>query len=148
MPQSKRKYRLGRGRSWSAGSQSETSRRPARTLPARRPWGCSPFVKNLNNRDVEKRTRWWVVSLAPGTAELVGKTIKVNGTMLAVPNTRNGTRAVSPTPARCDVRDGFIHPVYEDSPPEKVASSGTPMDPYDQFRPSRDQQTCRRAART
>ncbi|SDJ14891.1 hypothetical protein [Nonomuraea jiangxiensis] len=37
----------------------------------------------------------------------------------------------SATPARCDVPDGFIHPVYEDSPQDKVGPTGIPVDPYD-----------------
>ncbi|TDD32561.1 hypothetical protein E1286_43480 [Nonomuraea terrae] len=37
----------------------------------------------------------------------------------------------SATPARCDVEDGFIHPYYDDSPPDKVPATGAPEDPYD-----------------
>ncbi|MFG2072546.1 hypothetical protein [Nonomuraea maritima] len=37
----------------------------------------------------------------------------------------------SATPARCDVVDGFVHPFYDDSPPDKVDTSGPPTDPYD-----------------
>lgn len=37
----------------------------------------------------------------------------------------------STTPARCDVPDGFVHPYYDDSPPDKVRPSGPPTDPYD-----------------
>ncbi|KAB8192686.1 hypothetical protein FH608_024715 [Nonomuraea phyllanthi] len=36
----------------------------------------------------------------------------------------------SHAPASCDVHDGFVHPVYDDSPPEKVQPSGPPVDPY------------------
>ncbi|MGN9839646.1 hypothetical protein ACTMTI_16130 [Nonomuraea sp. H19] len=36
----------------------------------------------------------------------------------------------SPAPARCDVVDGYIHPYYDDSPPDKVAATGSPVDPY------------------
>ncbi|WP_433441585.1 hypothetical protein [Nonomuraea sp. CA-141351] len=36
----------------------------------------------------------------------------------------------STTPASCDTRDAFVHPVYEDSPPETVAPTGLPVDPY------------------
>ncbi|MGV9382625.1 hypothetical protein ACWDRB_42895 [Nonomuraea sp. NPDC003707] len=37
----------------------------------------------------------------------------------------------SSTPASCDTRDGFIHPVYEDSPRGTVAPTGAPVDPYE-----------------
>lgn len=156
------------------------------------------FVKNLNNPDVEKRTRWWLVTFAPHTAGLVGTTIKVNGQMSAHPATEQGVRgvgvrfdylfvypierpgaprtlerlvarvsgelfyylssgalhrhtddwSVSPTPARCDVRDGFIHPAFDDSAPEKVAPSGTPMDPYDRSRPQPDGKACHQSKGT
>jgi hypothetical protein len=156
------------------------------------------FVNNLNNRDVEKRTRWRLVTFAPHTAELVGGTIKVNGTMSAHPGKQDGVRgvgvrfdylfvypvqrpgaprtlerlvarvtgevfyylrssvmhlrtndwSVTPTPARCDVRDGFIHPSYDDSAPEKVASSGRPLDPYDRSNPEPRNGTCFRSTGT
>ncbi|MEU8143817.1 hypothetical protein [Nonomuraea sp. NPDC048901] len=35
------------------------------------------------------------------------------------------------TPARCDVDDFFIHPVYDDSAPGTVQPSGPPSNPYD-----------------
>ncbi|WP_285778271.1 hypothetical protein [Microtetraspora sp. NBRC 13810] len=40
---------------------------------------------------------------------------------------------VNTTPARCDVEDGFIHPVYEDSAPDPEAAKATGplVDPYD-----------------
>ncbi|MFB4274745.1 MULTISPECIES: hypothetical protein [unclassified Nonomuraea] len=37
----------------------------------------------------------------------------------------------STTPARCDVNDGYIHPFYDDSVPDKVGAEGTPTDPYE-----------------
>ncbi|MEU6779173.1 hypothetical protein ABZ912_08190 [Nonomuraea angiospora] len=37
----------------------------------------------------------------------------------------------SSTPASCDTRDGFIHPVFEDSPRGTVAPTGPPIDPYE-----------------
>ncbi|MEU8249479.1 hypothetical protein [Nonomuraea sp. NPDC048916] len=37
----------------------------------------------------------------------------------------------SSTPARCDVKDAFIHPVYRDSGYDSTAPSGPPSDPYD-----------------
>lgn len=156
------------------------------------------FVTNLNNPDVERRTRSWLVTFAPHTAELVGTTIKVNGQMSAHPATQGGVRGVSvrfdylfvypiqrpgeprtlerlvarvsgevfyylsggalhrhtddwsvaPTPARCDVRDGFIHPAYDGSAPEKVAASGTPLDPYDRSRPEPRDKACHRSTGT
>jgi hypothetical protein len=156
------------------------------------------FVKGLNDSDVEHRTRWWLVSFAPHTAELVGRTIKVNGSMSAHPVTLQGAHgvgvrfdylfvyaiqrpraprtlerlvarvtgeafyylrsglmhthvsdwSVSPAPARCDVRDGFIHPSYDDSAPEKVASSGRPLDPYDLSKPEPKDGQCFRSTGT
>jgi hypothetical protein len=35
------------------------------------------------------------------------------------------------TPAHCDANDAFIHPYYDDSEPDKVKSTGAPLDPYD-----------------
>lgn len=145
----------------------------------------SYFVRNLNNPDVEKRTRWWVVTFAPHTATLAGKVIKVHGRMSAHPSALQGVRGVtvhvdylfvypierpgapgtlerlvarltgdvfydrrdgvthaytrawsiSPTPARCDVHDGFIHPAYADSAPDASPGAGLPEDPYDQSHP-------------
>ena len=156
------------------------------------------FATNLDNPDVDKRTRWWVVTFVPNTAELVGPTIKVDGRMWAAAARQQGTRGVevrfdylfvypierpgvprtlerlvarvsgalffyldagvlhhhtgdwrvSPTPARCDVRDGFIHPVYGDSTPDKVAASGVPQDPYDTSRPEPGGKTCQRSRGT
>jgi hypothetical protein len=156
------------------------------------------FVNNLNNPDVDKRTRWLLVTFAPRTAQLVGTTIKVHGHMEARPATHDGVHgvgvgfdylfvypvqrpgapgtlerlvarvsgeafyylrhgvmhtstedwSVAPTPARCDVRDGFIHPAYGDSPPEKKAAAGRPVDPYDQSRPDREDGTCHRTTGT
>ncbi|TMR92114.1 hypothetical protein [Nonomuraea basaltis] len=38
----------------------------------------------------------------------------------------------SATPARCDVPDdGYIHPFYRDSVPDKEGPAGAPVDPYD-----------------
>lgn len=158
----------------------------------------SYFVRNLNNPNVEKRTRWWVVTFAPHTAELAGKVIKVHGRMSARPSAEQGiagvtvhvdylfvypierpgspgtlerlvarvtgdvfyyrrdgithayTRhwSVSPTPARCDVRDGFIHPTYDDSAPESSPGTGPLTDPYDQSRPEIKDGKCHRATGT
>jgi hypothetical protein len=156
------------------------------------------FVANLNNPALDRRTRWWVVTLAPHTAELAGTVIKVHGTMSARPSTvdhirgaavrvdylfvypiqRPGAPAtlerlvarvsgeiffylrggalhtrtddwgVSPTPARCDVRDGFIHPAYTDSPTERSPGTGPEKDPYDQSRPVPDDGKCHRSTGT
>ena len=93
------------------------------------------FVGNLDNADVERRTRSWLVTFAPNTAELVGATVKVNGQMSA-------------HPAEGGVRGGFIHPAYGDSAPEKVTPSGTPLDPYDRSRPEPRDKACHRSAGT
>ncbi|GAB2834583.1 hypothetical protein GCM10027176_43700 [Actinoallomurus bryophytorum] len=156
------------------------------------------FVKRLNDHDTGQRTRGWLVTFAPHTAELVGRTIKVDGGMSAHPVTlqgahgvgvrfdylfvypiqrpgaprtlerlvarvsgevfyylRSGTMhihiadwSVSPTPARCDVRDGFIHPSYGDSAPEKAAPSGRPLDPYDRSDPEPKNGKCLRSTGT
>ncbi len=158
----------------------------------------SYFVRNLNNPDVKKRTRWWVVTFAPHTAEFVGSVIKVHGHMSAHPSAVRGVRGVgvrfdylfvypierpgapatlerlvarvtgevfyyrrdgvlhahtaawsiSPTPARCDVRDGFIHPSYDDSAPEKSPGTGPVLDPYDQSRPEPNDGKCHRSSGT
>ncbi|MEU0572338.1 hypothetical protein ABZ297_44010 [Nonomuraea sp. NPDC005983] len=44
----------------------------------------------------------------------------------------------SHTPARCDVKDGYVHPVYEDSPPDETPTKGLPEDPYDLEDPEGD----------
>ncbi|MFI7640269.1 hypothetical protein [Nonomuraea sp. NPDC049400] len=43
----------------------------------------------------------------------------------------------STTPASCDTHDAFVHPVYEDSPPESVTPTGLPKDPYEQVEDER-----------
>jgi hypothetical protein len=156
------------------------------------------FVNNLNNPDVDKRTRWWLVTFAPHTAELVGTIIKVHGHMAARPATHDGVHgvgvgfdylfvypvqrpgapgtlerlvarvsgeafyylrsgvmhtatqdwSVAPTPARCDVSDGFVHPAYDDSPAQNKAAAGRPVDPYDQSRPAREDGKCHRMTGT
>ncbi|MEV0592574.1 hypothetical protein [Nonomuraea cavernae] len=42
------------------------------------------------------------------------------------------------TPARCDVQDAFIHPVYADSADGSVAPSGPPSDPYELDQPEHE----------
>ena len=37
---------------------------------------------------------------------------------------------------RCDVNDGFVHPAFPSSAPEKVTPSGAPVDPYDLSAPA------------
>ncbi|MFC5832550.1 hypothetical protein [Nonomuraea insulae] len=44
----------------------------------------------------------------------------------------------SSTPARCDVDDGYIHPQYDDSAPDKVEAKGPPTDPYELDEPESD----------
>ena len=38
---------------------------------------------------------------------------------------------------RCDVADGFVHPAFPNGPPETIAPSGPPKDPYSLASPSR-----------
>ncbi|MEU1877092.1 hypothetical protein ABZ470_07225 [Streptosporangium sp. NPDC020072] len=53
------------------------------------------------------------------------------------------------TGARCDVDDGFVHPYYEDSVPDKELSkaTGAPVDPYELDREPREEE-CTLASRT
>lgn len=44
----------------------------------------------------------------------------------------------SVTPARCDTEDGFVHPFFDDSPPDKVKATGKPQDPYALDQPQSD----------
>jgi hypothetical protein len=158
----------------------------------------SYFVTNLNNPDLDRRTRSWVVTFAPGTAALSGPVIKVHGTMSAHPSAVNHIRGAgvrfdylfvypierpgSPAtlerlvvrvsgevlfysrggalhshtsrwslfsdPARCDVRDGFIHPAYHDSAPERSPGTGPVRDPYDQSQPVPSDGKCYRSSGT
>jgi hypothetical protein len=129
-----------------------------------------------------RSTRVWVTSFAPGTTTLIGRVIKVQGTMSARATTSQGnpvldievnyrfaypvepprapqdwmrvvaevTRYVefgnwegaggtfmpwvetddAPAGIRCDAVDGFVHPEYPNSSPDKVQPSGTPVNPY------------------
>ena len=43
--------------------------------------------------------------------------------------------------ARCDVTDGFVHPQFPGSAPDKVNPTGAPVNPYDQNEPA-DQKGC------
>ncbi|MFF5208114.1 hypothetical protein [Streptosporangium sp. NPDC000396] len=43
------------------------------------------FLKNLDHKDQKKNTRLWVTSFAPGSTELVGDVVKVQGEMAAEP---------------------------------------------------------------
>ncbi|WP_283134839.1 hypothetical protein [Rhizohabitans arisaemae] len=43
------------------------------------------FLRDLDSKDPEKNTRGWVASFSPGTAELVGDVIKVQGKLSAAP---------------------------------------------------------------
>jgi hypothetical protein len=49
--------------------------------------------------------------------------------------------------SRCDVNDGFVHPQYPQSPPDKVRPSGKPVDPYSMASPPQAP-GCRSATRT
>lgn len=158
----------------------------------------SYFVTNLNNPDLDKRTRSWVVTFAPHTATLSGSVIKVHGTMSAHPSTANHIRGVGvrfdylfvypierpgapatlerlvarvsgevffylrgdalhshtshwsvfSDPARCDVRDGFVHPTYDGSAPERSPRTGPPKDPYDQSWTVPREKSCLRSSGT
>jgi hypothetical protein len=48
--------------------------------------------------------------------------------------------------ARCDVSDGFVHPAFGNGPPQTVAPSGPPKNPYSLASPSRYR--CRRITGT
>jgi hypothetical protein len=55
---------------------------------------------------------------------------------------------VSPTPARCDVDDGFIHPTYAGSTPESSPATGPRTDPYDLSHALPDDGMCHRSKGT
>lgn len=50
-------------------------------------------------------------------------------------------------PARCDIQDGFVHPSYVDSAPDKTPATGVPKDPYD-LTPERAGRGCQHVKRT
>ncbi|MFB4264466.1 hypothetical protein [Nonomuraea sp. GTA35] len=54
----------------------------------------------------------------------------------------------SATPARCDVRDAYIHPHYADSAPDQETPQGPPSDPYDLDTPRPKKGECRASKRT
>lgn len=156
------------------------------------------FVKNLNASDPKNSTRFEVMSFAPGTAELAGDVIKVNGSSGAETHVQWGYRGIlvklnylfvypiyrpghpetltrlvahyeasffhfrdqsgehtwvvsaasATTPARCDVTDGFVHPVYPGhSAPDKNMPHGPSIDPYSLKSRPRDG-ICRTAGQT
>ncbi|GAA3118864.1 hypothetical protein [Streptosporangium carneum] len=93
----------------------------------------------------------------PGQPESVTRVISHNmGELLAY--RENGALVVWPvewnsgtvTGVRCDVQDGFVHPFYEDSAPDKevVEATGAPLDPYDLDHDSGDDNSCRAASRS
>lgn len=53
----------------------------------------------------------------------------------------------STTPVRCDVKDGYIHPSYDDSVPDRVGATGPPIDPYELDEPE-FHGGCRKAEKT
>ncbi|WP_113704523.1 hypothetical protein [Nonomuraea lactucae] len=86
-----------------------------------------------------------------------GTTIRVvlhaTGTVLA--HRVNGRPALwvkdwgyTSTPVRCDVEDAFVHPLYDDSPPDKVGGTGAPSDPYDLDDEPDDEGGCSRSEGT
>ncbi|MFD0883767.1 hypothetical protein ACFQ08_04250 [Streptosporangium algeriense] len=78
----------------------------------------------------------------------VGEVIayRENGRLVVWPVRWNGGGV---TGARCDVDDGFVHPYYDDSVPDKELSkaTGAPVDPYEIDREPRDEE-CTLASRT
>lgn len=48
-----------------------------------------------------------------------------------------------PAGARCDINDGFVHPQFPSSAPDKVKPKGTPVNPYDQSTPPQNTGVCR-----
>ncbi|WP_327583325.1 hypothetical protein OHA25_46980 [Nonomuraea sp. NBC_00507] len=89
----------------------------------------------------------------PGRPDTTMRLVKHHrGTVLMYRDTRGTITWItdwgsSATPARCDVRDGYIHPAYPDSAPDKEVPVGTPTDPYvlDEERHTGE---CRAAKRT
>jgi hypothetical protein len=164
-------------------------------LPAER----STFIADLNKMGTNKQgytlsTRDLVTSFAPGTTTLIGKDIKVHGTMTASAVTGTGGRAelhvnvdyrfayaVEPpgkpadwrrvvvivggyvtfgdwqsastsfapwtelnnsiAGARCDVRDGYVHPAYPGGPADTTPKKGV-VDPYSTQSPSAATSSC------
>ncbi|MER7129313.1 hypothetical protein [Streptosporangium saharense] len=72
-------------------------------------------------------------------------TYREDGRLVVWPVSWNGG---SVTGARCDVEDGFVHPYYDDSVPDKelAKATGAPVDPYELDRESRDEE-CTLASR-
>ncbi|MDP9861662.1 MULTISPECIES: hypothetical protein [Streptosporangium] len=159
------------------------------------------FVKELDRPGKDgSNSRWWVTSLAPGTAELAVETVKVDGdarlsafrrdgrpgirvkvnhlfvyavrrpgrpdsTMRLVKHsmgtleawkdggrlrfwlTRWNSGMVSP--ARCDIDDGFVRPLYPDSGPggEAEKATGPLQDPYSR-EDDPEHEDCVRVSRT
>jgi hypothetical protein len=56
-------------------------------------------------------------------------------------------RASGAAGSRCDVHDGFVHPQFPLSAPDRVHPSGTPVDPYDLNGPA-SRTTCQAVTRT
>jgi hypothetical protein len=54
----------------------------------------------------------------------------------------------SPTPARCDINNGFIYPTYNGSTPDRVQPSGASVDPYNQRAPQRSGGSCQSSTGT
>lgn len=150
--------------------------------PSQRAQFDADLDKIGRNKDGELSTRDWVISFAPGTAALIGRVIKVHGTMSARATTNDGNPVLqievnyrivypvepprapqdwmrvvnevsgsvefgrwqgsggsfepwvltenAPAGARCDSADGYVHPDYPSSSPDKVQPSGAPVDPY------------------
>ncbi|MFC7643641.1 hypothetical protein ACFQX6_24830 [Streptosporangium lutulentum] len=70
-----------------------------------------------------------------------------NGELVIWPVSWNADGAAN---ARCDVDDGFVHPFYPDSVPDKEApkATGALVDPYDLDREVKAEEGCRLVSRT
>lgn len=76
------------------------------------------FVKKLDHRDPNENTRIWVTSFAPGEADLVGKVIKVNGSMKAVSVRSFLPEGGRELEIRYDYR--FVYAIRNPSVPKKI----------------------------
>jgi len=171
--------------------QTMSGGRPGAFAQLLAPQQRSYFLDGLDKVGVDSRgytlsTRSWTASFAPGTTALVGRVIKVRGTMAATAAVDSGRRVLriefdyffvypvqrpgqpstrmrlvvrnrgefdfaawndhggSLQPwlmpdtrsyfagARCDIRDGFIHPEFPANQPDRVQPSGAPVDAYSQ----------------
>jgi hypothetical protein len=117
-----------------------------------------PLAKKYGRQGVEVATKYLLVYAVqrPGQPATARRLVtRVEGVVLVY---RESGRLVtwvdkwgrvSSTPARCDVKDAFMHPIYQDSEPDttSVRATDPPADPYDlDHERSRDGK-CRRGLR-